>query len=83
VSSSHKNRQKAALLRRLALPEHFIQPNTFREAFESNTAMVDKGEIFACDELMDDIGNQNLARLRTSTNAEGGMDGCAEQAAFR
>ena len=45
--------------------------------------MVDKGEIFACDELMDDIRNQNLARLRTSTNAEGGMDSCAEQATFR
>src|SRR2546423_9528065 len=69
-------------LRPSPLPPHFIQPQASREAPQNDTSALSKDEVFARDELVDYVGDKDLAGLCTGADAEGSVDGGAEQAPF-
>jgi len=78
-----QDRWETTGLRIFIRPPHLVQPEASLDPLEGNTPTVGEDEAFADDELTDDIGDHNLTRLGTSTDAEGRVDGRAEQAPLR
>ena len=80
--SSHGYRRAGIPLRPSLLPPHFVQPQAPWEPPQDDTATVNEGEVFARDEPMDDVRDQDLAGLCTVADTEGRVDGSAEQSTF-
>ncbi len=62
-----------------SLPHHLMQPYRLLEALQGSLAFVGEGEALASRQLLDDIGDEYLPRLRVVADACGEVDGRPEE----
>src|SRR5215472_8174123 len=74
--------RERAQMRLVGLPRHLVEAHA-PQALQIDATPVHEREAVAGHELLHHRRDENLAGLGASADAEGGVDGCAEEAALR